>query len=214
MRKTFIVLCMVVLMGLLLTACELPASQAPATAAVPKTGETAFPTGKVPTIQNMGTATVVALTPQATAKGPVVATQQPGQPVVGTPVAPVATKVPVIIPTLGRPDKYTVVQGDHAICIARRYNLDLSDFFAVNGLTFNSRLEPGDVLRLPAGGTWSLANGPRELLNHPDSYTVAANDTVNKIACLYGDLDPAAIIAVNGLKSPYTLTAGQVLQIP
>jgi LysM repeat protein len=41
-----------------------------------------------------------------------------------------------------------------------------------------------------------------------------AGDTIYTIACAFGDVDPNAIIVVNGLESPYTLTPGQVLQIP
>ena len=46
-------------------------------------------------------------------------------------------------------------------------------------------------------------------------YTVsAAYDTIYKIGCYFGDVDPNRIIVANNLKDPYTLTSGQKLIIP
>jgi LysM domain. len=46
-------------------------------------------------------------------------------------------------------------------------------------------------------------------------YTVsAAYDTIYKIGCYFGDVDPNRIIAANNLKDPYTLTSGKKLIIP
>jgi LysM repeat protein len=43
---------------------------------------------------------------------------------------------------------------------------------------------------------------------------VLSGDTVYSVACKYGDPDPLAIAAANGLQSPYTLTVGQSIQVP
>jgi LysM repeat protein len=78
----------------------------------------------------------------------------------------------------------------------------------------NSQAVAGKSVKIPQGGSWSSASGSRTLKAHPDTYTVASGDTLNKIACSYGDADPNLIILANDLKSPYTLTAGQSLKIP
>ena len=78
----------------------------------------------------------------------------------------------------------------------------------------NSQAVAGKSVKIPQGGSWNSANGSRTLKAHPDTYTVSAGETLNKIACSYGDADPNLIILANDLKSPYTLTAGQSLKIP
>jgi hypothetical protein len=46
-------------------------------------------------------------------------------------------------------------------------------------------------------------------------FTVQApNDTIYKIGCYFGDVDPNRIIAANNLKEPYALTSGQKIIIP
>jgi LysM repeat protein len=135
------------------------------------------------------------------------------------PPAPVATataKPQIIVPTAtpGRPATYTIQQGDHYLCLARRYNLNPEEFLSLNGLSMNSQAVVGATVKLPQGGSWPSSFGARALKAHPDTYTVQAGDTLNKIACGYGDADPNAISAANTLGSPITLTAGQTLDIP
>lgn len=117
-------------------------------------------------------------------------------------------------PTPGRPATYTLQHGEWPICIARRFNINLGEFFAANGLNMNSRPGAGTELKIPSGGSWSDANGPRALRAHGSTHTVQANETIYSIACSYGDIDPEGIIVVNGLQSPYTLAAGQSIKLP
>jgi LysM repeat protein len=126
---------------------------------------------------------------------------------------PQVTVAPIVqTPVLERPATYALQKGEWPICIARRYDLNLDSFFAANGLTMNSRPAVGTVLKIPATGNWN--SGERSLKSHPASYTVRAGDTIYTIACDFGDVDPNAIVIVNNLVAPYTLQAGQVLQIP
>ena len=129
------------------------------------------------------------------------ATQQP---------APTMVVVPSATP--GRPATYTLHLGEFPFCIARRFNLDVSALLALNGLTINSHPSAGTVLQIPQTGTWDA--GSRALKTHPTTYTVSAGDTIYNVACRFGDVDPSAIVYANGLQSPYTLTAGQALNIP
>ncbi len=85
----------------------------------------------------------------------------------------------------------------------------------LNRLGANDDVFPGDVLKIPANGV----SFPGDRALHPHTanmaYTVtAAYDTIYKIACYFGDVDPNRIIAANNLQPPYALTSGQKLIIP
>jgi hypothetical protein len=43
---------------------------------------------------------------------------------------------------------------------------------------------------------------------------VQSGQSIYEIACLFGDADPNAIIVANNLSAPYSISAGQVLEIP
>jgi LysM repeat protein len=152
----------------------------------PNTGQTTAPTASA------STATSVSVQPTATN------------------VAPTMIVVPSATP--GRPATYTLYQGEFPFCIARRFNVDAGDLLAINGLNLNSHPATGTVLTIPQTGAWS--SGPRALIPHPTTYTVNAGDSIYSIACVFGDVDPNAIIYANALQSPYTLSAGQALNIP
>jgi LysM repeat protein len=228
-QKFFKVLVIVLLMGVLVTACEKPASTAPAVTPT-GAGDLPFPVGQ-PTsgIVNFGTQTAIAKTPAAA--GPT-ATLAPGGKT--TPQAPQPTKagstpapaqptaVPptekpeVVVPTAtpGRPASYTIQSGEHFLCIARRFNLNPEEFLSLNGLSMNSQAVVGQSVKIPQGGSWPSSYGSRSLKSHPADYTVLSGDTLSKVACSFGDADPNAIILANDLKAPYTLSAGDVIKVP
>ena len=66
-------------------------------------------------------------------------------------------------------------------------------------------------MKIPASGSFP---GARALKAHPATYTVQTDDTIYGIACLYGDVAPLNIAAVNGLAAPYNLTTGSQIKIP
>lgn len=228
-KKVVLVVMMAVLLGVALTACDRPASSSPAPS--PTGGGIPFPVVQPTTsLGNLATQTAFAKTnvPLATAKpGTTNPTALPGQPTAPPVVNPTAappqpTAVPptalpeIVVPsaTPGRPASYVIQPGDHYVCIARRYNLDLGNFLAVNGLSMYSQAVVGATVKIPQSGSWDTANGSRMLVAHPATYVVRAGDTLNKIACAYGDVDPNSIIIANSLKAPYSLSAGQSLRIP
>jgi len=211
MKKNALSLLMVaVVLSLLLSACNKPASTPPVT----PTGEGAFPFP----VETEGLFLEDLQTQTAQAGG------QPSEQATPKPtkeqkaVKPTATAVPeeaeaaVAIPTLSRPSTYTLKKGEFPYCIARRYDLDVASLLSANGLTVDSKPPVGFVLTIPATGNWS--SGSRARLSHPTTYTVAAGDTIYTIACAFGDVSPQAIAAANGLSSPYNLEVGQVLDIP
>ena len=128
------------------------------------------------------------------------------------PPAPTQTPVPVAPATPGIPETYTLQKGEFPFCIARRFNVDVSELLSINGLGANSVVPVGFSLKIPQTGNTFV--GQRALLNHPTNYTVVAGDTIYTIACKYGDVDPMAIATANNISSPYTLSAGQVIHIP
>jgi LysM repeat protein len=205
-----------------LTACTLSASKAPVATPTP-TGEAPFPFTTPDAMGTIKTQTAVALTPV------VVATNTPV--VVVATVAP--TKAPetvvnpdttttkqeqsgggVSIPAIVRPTTYSLQKGEWPICIARRFNLDISTFFASNGLNMQSKPAVGKVLKIPASGTWSSNYGARALKTHPTTYTVVSGDTLYTIACRYGDVGPEQILAANSLSSAGDIKSGMKLNIP
>jgi len=111
----------------------------------------------------------------------------------------------------GRPETYTLKQGEFAYCIARRFDVDPDELLALNGLIDSEILTPGTVLNIPSGGSFPP---PRALKAHPDTYTVQSGDTIYSVACLYGDVRPGAIANANGLEAPYNLPVGESIQIP
>jgi LysM repeat protein len=113
-----------------------------------------------------------------------------------------------------RPASYTIQKGEFPYCIARRYDVNPSALLSANGLGTSSQLSIGTVITIPAG-TWDVANfGTRALRAHPTTYTVQTGDTLNSVACKFGDVYPEFIAAANGLAAGAALTPGAVINIP
>ena len=128
---------------------------------------------------------------------------------------PAATAVPPVnlVPTEGPlPTTYTIQKGEFPFCIARRYNVNQTELLALNGLGLNSQVATGATLQIPQTGNPFVTE--RSLKAHPAQYTVVSGDTIYTVACKFGSVGPDMIILANNLESPYTLTAGQTLQIP
>jgi LysM repeat protein len=136
----------------------------------------------------------------------------PEQPAEATPEPQAPTNTPAPIPPLTVPDSYRLRGGEFPFCIARRFNVDPGELLSLNGLGPNSASVAGMTLQIPKTG--NPFPGERALRAHPTTYNVRAGDTVNSIACLFGDVDPNAILAVNGLGEGQELQSGQTLQIP
>lgn len=124
-------------------------------------------------------------------------------------VIPAATSIPGV-----RPATYTLQKGEFPYCIARRFNVDPAALLSLSGLTSAqaNSLVTGTVLTIPQSGAFP---GNRALAAHPATYTVLSGDeTIYGVACKFGDVDPAAIAAENGIAVSAKLTAGQQLRIP
>ena len=130
---------------------------------------------------------------------------------VDTPEPTAKSVVIVSTPTPGLPATYTLYEGEFPYCIARRFNLNPGELLALNNV--GNAVSPGTTLKIPTNSIWPTEYD-RALRDHPTTYAVLTGDTIYKIACLFGDVDPNALIEANGLKEPYTLTTGTTIEIP
>jgi len=118
-------------------------------------------------------------------------------------------------PDTHRPETYSLNKGEWPFCIARRYNVNPIDLLSASGLSLESKPDVGYVLKIPQTGEWPESRfGRRSIRAHPADHTVVAGETLNTIACLYGDVDPSGIVEANNLSEPYKITAGMTLHIP
>lgn len=215
-KKTAYLLIGILLLALGLTACNRPL---PEPTSQPKAQQpTTEPDDALGSIILSATQTAQ----QALVQPPVLETAAPvvvEQPTTGPVVVePLPTQAPLlatpVLPVLTVPTSYTLKKGEFVYCIARRFNVNPSELLALNGLTMSSAqvVSAGRLLNIPQTG--NPFPGARALRAHPTTYTVMGSETIYSIACLFGDVDPMAIAAANGLAEPYNLTAGQVLNIP
>lgn len=225
-KKSYVFIALLLVITLFMVSCTrsagtstLPTQTSAATRAIG--GEEGTPSG-LAVVEQYGTQTSLAA--QGITPGAAQATGTPDPNMTGTPntftvvpptgaatTAIATTQVVVPTATPGRPATYTLQQGEYPYCLARRFNVDPQDLLTLNSLTESQVLQPGVVLNIPQSGSFP---GTRALHAHPATYTVVVNDTLYKIACYYGDIDPSAIAAANGLTPPYTLAAGRTLNIP
>jgi LysM repeat protein len=225
-KKLISILAVGVALAILLSACQRSASTVP----MPTPTATGNPlvTDPMLMLQSLATQTALAgtglpisgtppedLTGTPIAVGTIVSptptslippTGEPG--ITTTPATPLA----ITVTPPARPATYTLHEGEFPYCIARRFNIDPEALLSLNDLSGGEMFSPGLVLTIPQ--TAAAFPSPRALIQHPATYTIQANDTIYSIGCKYGDVDPLAIAAVNGLTAPYTLTVGQSLSIP
>ncbi len=134
-RFNLVIVC-VVLLTLVLSGCQLPASQAPETEAsqamtTPISLQTDSPESMTQTSVAKLPATSTLISPSATATS----TPEPTS--------------NIVIPTVTRPATYVLQEGEFPYCIARRFNLDPADLISLNGLTADELVSPGTTLQIP-----------------------------------------------------------------
>jgi LysM repeat protein len=223
--KRFLALVAMILLIIGLSACERPASRAPTAVTTPTPAEGEFPLPGVTEdvmsqLERFATQTAMALQSGTTPGAPGQTPSAPDQTPVSTPQetavppTPLPTSPAIVVPTAtpGLPDTWTLQKGEHPYCIARRFNVNPIEMLDLSNLSRSGNYPPGTVLRIPKSGNPFPAE--RSLKNHPTTYTVKSGDTIYSIACEFGDVDPYAIAAANGLSAPYKLTPGQELHIP
>lgn len=217
------------LVAVLISACEQPYSTPPAVTNTPIDPNSFFSTpipsqpGNMQDVENITTQTALASVLTQTPGGN--ATAVFGATVTPTPIIelnPTATATQAVVttstsvPSGSRPTTYTLKPGEFPYCIARRYNVDPDELLRLSGLSSAqaNSLSSGTVLTLPQSGTFP---GDRSWHDHPATFTVGVTyntNTVYGVACYYGDIEPSTIASNNNISVDATLTAGQTLNIP
>lgn len=131
---------------------------------------------------------------------------------------------PVVLKT-AKSRTYKVKKGDTLSKIARKSGVPLAQLKSWNRLTDRSRLRIGQVLRVgpgkklattakssPKKKSSQVAGKPATSAGNKIVYTVKKGDTVYKIARQYA-VNPAQVLAWNGLGNEHTLQPGQSLTL-
>jgi len=104
---------------------------------------------------------------------------------------------------------YTVQAGDTVAAIAGRHGLSTASVLALNGLGWKSLIFPGQVLKLAPGATVAPVPAAQE----GGRYTIAAGDTISRIAARFG-VPVESLLSVNGLSWSSIIYPGQTIAIP
>jgi len=219
------------LVAVLVSACEQPYSTPPAVTNTPIDPNSFFSTpipsqpGNMQDVENITTQTALASILTQTPGGNVTAAvgaTMTSTPIIALNPTATATQAVAVVPTStsvpsgSRPNTYTLKPGEFPYCIARRYNVDPAELLRLSGLSSAqaNSLSTGTVLTIPQSGTFP---GDRSWHDHPATFTVGVTyntNTVYGVACYYGDIEPSTIASNNNISVDATLTAGQTLNIP
>ena len=123
---------------------------------------------------------------------------------------------------------YTVVSGDGLYAIARKTGTNIQDLLSLNGLTLNSTIYPGQVLKLSSTSEVSAseeattsveetsseetASNEGQTASSSGSYTVVSGDSLYAIARKTGT-SIQDLLSLNGLNLNSVIHPGQVLQL-
>jgi LysM repeat protein len=103
---------------------------------------------------------------------------------------------------------YVVQPGDNLYRIALRFGLRYEDLAVYNHIVDPTRIQPGQVIRIPGGSTPGTPPAQGETL-----YTIQRGDNLFRIALRYG-LNYVYLASYNGITNPNRIAVGQVIRIP
>lgn len=109
------------------------------------------------------------------------------------------------------PATYEVQDGDTISSIADSFGIPTPAILTLNGLSWNSLLHSGQVLKLSAEPTKKAAGSPARVAGN--AYLVQNGETLSTIADRLG-ISTEALIAANNLSDSRTIYAGQMIRIP
>lgn len=109
------------------------------------------------------------------------------------------------------PDTYQVKSGDTITSVAEKFGLPTAMLLSLNGLSWNSMLHEGQVVRLTMAPSKQRGMAPPRVSTQ--GYTVEAGDTLSSIAARLG-MSEQALASANDLQPGAALTPGLKLVLP
>jgi len=109
------------------------------------------------------------------------------------------------------PATYEVQDGDTISSIADSFGIPTPAILTLNGLSWNSLLHQGQVLKISAQPTKKAAASPARVAGN--GYLVQNGETLSTIADRLG-ISTEALIVANNLGESRTIYAGQMIRIP
>jgi LysM repeat protein len=117
--------------------------------------------------------------------------------------------VKTIAPNL--PDTYTVRKGDTLTSVAEKFNIPTTLVLTLNGLSWNSILHEGQIVKLTTAPAKQKGIAPARTTD--DRHTVAAGETLSDVATRFG-ISISALAQANGLSPTDQVFSGEDLIIP
>ena len=109
------------------------------------------------------------------------------------------------------PDTYQVRSGDTITSVAEKFGLPTAMLLSLNGLSWNSMLHEGQIVRLTMAPSKQRGMAPPRVTTH--GYTTEAGDTLASIATRLG-MSEQALANANDLQPGATLRPGVKLVLP
>ena len=230
-NRSIIVASTLLLVAVLVSACQQPYSTPPAATNTPLDTSSLFSTpmgepDSMQDVENFITQTALAgegsdpaiatATLAVSDAGQATETPTPLVDIIPSATATQAVAAATSTPSVSSGSEWVLKDGEFPYCIARRYNVSPDDLIKASGLTSPDIYYEGLRLVIPQNSAWPASAGARSLRSHPGTYTVTGNSdlTIYGVACKYGDVDPAAIAQNNDISIGAALTVGQTLNIP
>jgi len=230
-NRSILVAFTLLLVAVLVSACQQPYSTPPAATNTPLDTASLFTTpmdepDSMKDVENFITQTALAgASPDPAIATATLAVVDPGAAtetptplvnIIPSSTATQAVAAATSVPSGQKPATYTLKVGEFPFCIARRFNVDPEQLLSISGLTSAqaNNLSAGTVLTIPQSGSFP---GDRSWHDHPSTFTVGSTyntDTVYGVACYYGDIEPSTIAQNNNISVDAKLTVGQTLNIP
>ncbi len=119
----------------------------------------------------------------------------------------------ITIPSSDNTTSYTVQKGDTYWIISQKYGITLSELLAANGVTDDTSLFIGDIVKIPQrSGNSSGSSSTTPSITYK-THTVVSGDTLWNIAIKYG-IPFQELLDTNSLNESSYISSGMKLTIP
>ena len=102
---------------------------------------------------------------------------------------------------------YTVQSGDSFWSISQKFGMDMNSLASLNGMSLNTVIHPGQVLKVSGNASNSNAG------NTSSVYYVKSGDTLSEIASKFGT-NYQTLASLNNIANPNYLYVGQAIKVP